>query len=49
MDVYGEWSDWSDPLVVSMPKIKSYNIIPKILIWLLESFPFLQPYFHIIF
>lgn len=24
MDVYGEWSDWSDPLVVSMPKNKPY-------------------------
>ncbi|MFE3845407.1 hypothetical protein ACFL1L_00915 [Thermoplasmatota archaeon] len=37
------WSDWSDPLEVSMPK--SYNQIPKILLWLFERFPFLQPYF----
>jgi hypothetical protein len=25
MDVYGEWSEWSDPLSVSMPKNKAIN------------------------
>ena len=28
MDVYGEWSNWSDPLVVSMPKNKPYINTP---------------------
>ena len=45
IDTRGDNSEWSDPLVVSMPKNKSITFIPKILIWLFERFPFLQPYF----
>jgi len=45
MDVYGEWSEWSDPLSITMPRVKSFNQIPRILLWLFERFPFLQPYF----
>jgi len=44
-DVYGEESEWSDPLVVTMPKTKTFNQIPKILVWLFERFPSLQSYF----
>ncbi len=44
-DVYGEESEWSDPLTVTMPKSKIFNQIPRILLWLFERFPFLQPYF----
>lgn len=44
-DQYGDESPWSDPLSVSMPKKKSFNNIPKIILWLFERFPFLQPYF----
>jgi len=38
-------SEWSDPLTVTMPKMKLFNQIPRILIWLFEMFPFLQLYF----
>jgi len=44
-DIHGEESPWSDPLTVTMPKVKLFNQIPRILIWLFERFPFLQPYF----
>jgi len=44
-DVYGDESPWSDPLTVTMPKVKIFNQIPRILIWLFERFPFLHPYF----
>jgi hypothetical protein len=43
-DESGKISVWSDPLSVSMPKKKSISFIPKILLWLFEHFPFLQPY-----
>ncbi|MFE3846154.1 PKD domain-containing protein [Thermoplasmatota archaeon] len=38
-------SEWSDSLSVSMPKSKSYDQIPRIILWLFERFPFLQSYF----
>ncbi|MFE3845669.1 PKD domain-containing protein [Thermoplasmatota archaeon] len=44
-DVYGDESPWSDPLEVSMPKTKTFNQLPKIILWLFERFPFLQSYF----
>ena len=28
MDVYGEWSDWSDPLSISMAKFRTYKQTP---------------------
>jgi len=47
-DSNGAESEWAT-LEVSMPKQKSYNQIPRIILWLLERFPFLQPYFsHLI-
>lgn len=39
-----EWSEWSDPLTVTMPRAKIFNQIPRILVWLFERFTFLQPY-----
>jgi len=44
-DNYDEESAWSDSLSISMPKNKSSNFSPKIVIWLFERFPFLKPYF----
>jgi parallel beta-helix repeat protein len=44
-DVYGDESDLSDSLIVTMPKTKMFNQIPKILVWLFERFPFIQTYF----
>jgi len=43
-DEHDAESEWSDALVVSMPRVKIFNQIPKIIIWLFERFPFLQPY-----
>ena len=43
-DIYDAESDWAT-LEVSMPKQKTFNQNPNILIWLFERFPFLQPYF----
>ena len=40
-DVYGDESPWSDPLTVTMPRVKLFNQIPKIIIWLFERFPLL--------
>lgn len=48
-DIWGGISNWSDPLSISMPKKKSFNFIPGILLWLFEHFPFLQPYFNYLF
>jgi len=44
-DYLNSESDWSDPLTIKIPKIKIYNKIPKILLWLFEFFPFIQLYF----
>jgi len=33
-DTEYEESEWSDPLIVIMPKVKNFNQIPKIFIWL---------------
>jgi penicillin V acylase-like amidase (Ntn superfamily) len=41
-DVYGRESDWSDPLVVSMPKNKSLNEFNPWIIRLIERFPILE-------
>jgi hypothetical protein len=41
-DVYGSESDWSDPLVVSMPKNKSINDFNPWLIRLIQRFPILE-------
>jgi len=43
-DELGAESDWAE-LEISMPKIKTFNQIPRILVWLFERFPSLQPYF----
>jgi hypothetical protein len=40
-DEHGAESEWSDPLIVTMPKIKTF--------WLFERFPFLQSYFSYYF
>jgi len=40
-DEHGARSEWHD----TMHNIKELNQIPKILLWLIERFPFLQPYF----
>jgi hypothetical protein len=42
-DEFDAESDWAT-LEVSMPKKKTFNFIPSILIWLFEHFPFLQQY-----
>jgi len=44
-DFNGAESEWSDPLIVIMPKTKSFDSIPQVILWLLERFPFLQTYF----
>jgi len=44
-DIHNQESEWSDPLVVIMSRVKFINHISKMLIWLFERFPFLQPYF----
>ena len=43
-DEYGSESDWST-IEISMPKLKTFVHIPKILVWLFERFPFIQSYF----
>lgn len=43
-DHYGEESLWSDPLSITLSKKKSISLIPRIIIWLFEEFPFLQLY-----
>jgi len=43
-DIYNFESDWG-MLEVTIPKNKTFNQIPKTLLWLFERFPFLQPYF----
>jgi PKD repeat protein len=45
-DQYGDESPWSDPLSITMPKKKMFNSFPRILLWLFERFPFLQPFFN---
>ena len=42
-DGYGEWSEWSDPLFVSMPKNKdTSNLFTLLLSRFLENFPLLE-------
>jgi len=42
-DGYGEWSEWSDPLLVSMPKNKeTSNLFTFLLSRCLENFPLLE-------
>ncbi len=42
-DGYGDWSEWSDPLFVSMPKNKeSSNILTLLFSRFLEKFPLLE-------
>ena len=45
MDSYGAWSDWSDPLSVSLPKQKSFV---SHFTFLSERFPFLSSFFAIL-
>jgi len=45
-DTNDEESTWSDPLSIAMPKPKLFDQIPRILVWLFEHFPFLQPYLN---
>ena len=40
MDAYGEWSEWSEPYTVTMPRFKTNNLINKILILIFERLPF---------
>jgi len=42
-DEHGLESEWSEPLTVTMSKVKIFNQIPRTLLWLFELFPFLQP------
>ena len=37
MDVYAEWSEWSEPYPVSMPKVRVMN--SPLILWLCEFFP----------
>lgn len=48
-DANDDESTWSDPLSISMPKKKSFNYIPDMLLWLIERFTFLQIYFSNLF
>lgn len=41
-DIYGTESNWSEPLVISMPKTYIYNPFIKLIIRLLEQFPFFK-------
>jgi len=42
-DGYGDWSEWSDPLLVSMPKNKeTSNLFTFLLSRYLENFPLLE-------
>ena len=41
-DIYGAESEWSDPLVVSIPKKKSLNEFNPWLLRLIQRFPFLD-------
>jgi len=38
MDVYGEWSEWSDPISVSMPKYRYRSFIQSFLQEFLQNF-----------
>ncbi len=42
-DVYDAESDWSDPLLVTMPKNKAINFNYNLLEWLFERYPSLFP------
>jgi hypothetical protein len=42
MDQYGAESDWSNPLVVSMPKNKTINDFNPWLLRLIQRFPILE-------
>ena len=42
MDMYGSESEWSDPLVVSMPKNKSFNEFNPWISRLIQRFPILK-------
>ena len=44
-DIFGAESDWSDPLVVTMPKskVQSFPIIHWFFEKLMNRFPFLEP------
>jgi len=46
-DIYGEESPWSEPLPISMPKIKQFNITP--LFQLIKLFPILEKIFVYLF
>lgn len=46
IDEHGAESEWSDPLIVTMPRAKTFNQIPRILVWLFDRFPFLQLNFY---
>jgi hypothetical protein len=41
-DEYGVWSDWSDPLPITMPKNKAINPFLLFLERLMERFPILE-------
>jgi hypothetical protein len=41
-DVYDAESEWSDPLIISIPKIKSLNVFYNSISSLIEQFPILK-------
>jgi choloylglycine hydrolase len=45
-DIYGYESEWSDPLIVSMPKSKEFNLFEQLIEKLFERFPMLELLFN---
>jgi len=45
-DPSGGGSPWSDPLPITIPRVKTFDL-PVFIQWLFERFPFLQHIFHI--
>jgi hypothetical protein len=41
-DEWGDWSEWSESHIVSMPRFKSYNNLQQIINRLILTFPFLS-------
>jgi hypothetical protein len=42
MDMYGSEGEWSDPLIVSLPKNKSITVFNPWLLRLIQRFPILE-------
>ena len=39
---YGDWSEWSEPYIVTMPRVLSYSYFQHIINRLISTFPFLS-------